>query len=193
MATHTIGVRSIISQSAITLTKENETWTTRKSRVVLNAECRFGINPSATTVRKDERLSVSLIRKVLVIAILVGLCNTMSVSQAAAPNLSMEIWVQNHPKSFAYQKVMQQWRSKAHYSCLVQLWNRESHWNPLAHNKSSGAFGIAQFMPTTWANYHLPYKTRLASVQITGGLRYITKRYGTPCAAWKFWQKNYWY
>jgi membrane-bound lytic murein transglycosylase MltF len=110
-----------------------------------------------------------------------------------APAVTLKMYAQMHPKEYAKRLVLAQWESKRQYACLVELWNRESHWNPKAHNKSSGAFGIAQFMPTTWANYHLPYKPVSASVQITGGLRYITKRYGSPCAAWAFWQKHYWY
>jgi membrane-bound lytic murein transglycosylase MltF len=100
---------------------------------------------------------------------------------------------QTNPKAFAYAKVLDQWGSKHEYNCLVQIWERESHWNPLAHNKRSGAFGIAQFMPETWGNYKLPYKPKSASVQITGGLRYIYKRYGSPCQAWAWWQRHNWY
>jgi hypothetical protein len=110
----------------------------------------------------------------------------------------MEMKAQAHPKLYAYQKVMAQWQNIKEYRCLVELWEHESHWNPASHNKSSGAFGIAQFMPQTWTNYHYPYKPKAASIQIQAGLRYITKRYGSPCAAWNFWQKqakrgNAWY
>jgi hypothetical protein len=103
------------------------------------------------------------------------------------------MYAQVYPQAFARQKVIEQWGSHAQFVCLRQMWERESHWNPLAHNKRSGAFGIAQFMPSTWGNYNLPYKPTSVSVQITGGLRYITKRYGSPCQAWKFWQRHFWY
>jgi hypothetical protein len=29
--------------------------------------------------------------------------------------------------------------------------------------------------------------------QIRWGLWYIETRYGTPCGAWSFWQRNNWY
>jgi tRNA/tmRNA/rRNA uracil-C5-methylase (TrmA/RlmC/RlmD family) len=29
--------------------------------------------------------------------------------------------------------------------------------------------------------------------QINWGLNYIKERYGSPCEAWAFWQKNRWY
>ncbi len=61
--------------------------------------------------------------------------------------------------------------------CLNKLWNSESHFNPKALNMSSHAFGIAQFLPTTWGNYKVA-KTVSAKLQIQYGLRYIQKRYG---------------
>ena len=74
----------------------------------------------------------------------------------------------------------------------------ESHFNPKARNMSSGALGIAQFLPTTWANYKVE-KTTEARLQIKYGLRYIQKRYGSindlsgTCTAWNFHQKRGWY
>lgn len=104
--------------------------------------------------------------------------------------MTVKIKAQFEPKTYAYIKVIDQWKEEREYDCLFQLWERESHWNPKAFNKSSGAFGIAQFMPQTWGNYHYPYMPKDATVQITAGLRYITKRYGSPCKAWAFWQSN---
>ena len=84
------------------------------------------------------------------------------------------------------------------WSCLRYIWNKESHFNPKALNKRSGAYGIAQFMPTTWGNYKV-VKTPKAQLQIKYGLRYIEKRYGSinepsgACNAEAFWKKNGWY
>ena len=39
----------------------------------------------------------------------------------------------------------------AQHSCLVALWNAESGWNPDAQNPTSTAYGIAQFLDSTWA------------------------------------------
>jgi len=84
------------------------------------------------------------------------------------------------------------------WNCLRYVWTKESHFNPKAHNKSSGAYGIAQFMPSTWGNYKV-VKTENAQLQIKYGLRYILKRYGSvsdpngACNAKAFWQKNNWY
>ena len=84
------------------------------------------------------------------------------------------------------------------WKCLRNIWKKESHFNPKALNKSSGAYGIAQFMPSTWGNYKV-VKTAEAKLQIKYGLRYIEKRYGNTenpngaCNAWAFWQKHNWY
>ena len=83
------------------------------------------------------------------------------------------------------------WSTKE-WGCLNHIWTNESHFNPLAKNKSSGAYGIAQFLPTTWGNYKVA-KTPEAKLQIQYGIHYIEKRYGTACNAWRFWQKHNWY
>ena len=84
------------------------------------------------------------------------------------------------------------------WQCLNNLWNSESHFNPKALNMSSHAFGIAQFLPTTWGNYKVS-KTASAQLQIKYGLNYIQKRYGSThdtagaCNAWRFHQQHGWY
>lgn len=82
--------------------------------------------------------------------------------------------------------------SMAQWKCLNTLWWVESHFNPKALNMDSHAFGIAQFLPSTWANYNVT-KTPLASLQIKYGLHYIKMRYGTPCAALAFHNVHNWY
>ncbi|WP_131740749.1 lytic transglycosylase domain-containing protein [Actinomadura roseirufa] len=79
------------------------------------------------------------------------------------------------------------------FGCLVNLWNKESHWNTHAANPTSGAYGIPQALPgskmasagSDWQNS--------ASTQIKWGLGYIKSRYKTPCAAWQHSQSVGWY
>ena len=132
---------------------------------------------------------IRLFARVLVIAFAVGLCTPLASGIAQAPKATAEQRLKiMTPKQIAYEKVMAQWGSKREYECLVELIYRESRWNPLALNKSSGAFGLFQFLPSTWANYKYPYKPKDPAIQIKAGLRYIYKRYDTPCKAWAFWQ-----
>jgi hypothetical protein len=76
--------------------------------------------------------------------------------------------------------------------CLIEMWDRESGWNPHAANPS-GAYGIPQALPGSkmaaagadWADNPV--------TQIKWGLGYIQDRYGTPCGAWAFWQQGSYY
>ena len=87
-------------------------------------------------------------------------------SQAFARNLSAQLgWGQDQ------------------YSCLVKLWTRESHWNALAQNSGSGAYGIPQALPgSKMASEGSDWMTN-PQTQIRWGLKYIGGRYKTPCTA----------
>lgn len=70
------------------------------------------------------------------------------------------------------------------FSCLDELWTRESGWNPLAANPYSGAFGIPQALPgSKMASAGADWATNPAT-QIRWGLGYIRELYGSPCGAW---------
>ena len=81
----------------------------------------------------------------------------------------------------------------AEWSCLYNLWQRESNWNHLAENPSSGAYGIPQSLPATkMASAGSDYLSNPAT-QIKWGMDYISARYGSPCGAMNFWHANNWY
>lgn len=102
------------------------------------------------------------------------------------------------PQAVAFLTVYSQGLSIKEWKALNNLWQSESHFNPKARNMHSGAYGIAQFLPTTWANYKVT-KTPSAVLQIKYGLHYIERRYGSksdPAGilnAWAFHQKHGWY
>jgi hypothetical protein len=78
----------------------------------------------------------------------------------------------------------------AEFPCLNRLWDKESGWNHLAENKSSGAYGIPQAYPgdkmkSAGADWRIN-----AATQIRWGLGYIKGRYQSPCGAWTYWQNN---
>jgi len=89
----------------------------------------------------------------------------INVSEATAYNPSIEAY-----KLYAHIIV----GSDKQYRCLVELWDRESHWNPKADNPKSSAYGIPQLLRMRTTN---PYR------QIELGIKYITKRYGNSCVA----------
>jgi uncharacterized protein YabE (DUF348 family) len=79
------------------------------------------------------------------------------------------------------------------WQCLYSLWQKESHWNHLAYNPSSGATGIPQALPgSKMASAGTDWATNPAT-QIKWGLGYIAGRYGSPCGAWQHSVENGWY
>lgn len=83
--------------------------------------------------------------------------------------------------------------SEKQFTCLDQLWTRESHWNYKARNKTSGAHGIAQALPATKMEVvGTDWRTNPVT-QISWGLKYISERYNTPCAAWSKFKRSNWY
>lgn len=72
------------------------------------------------------------------------------------------------------------------WTCLLNLWNRESGWLWDAENPSSGAYGIPQALPgDKMASAGADWQTNPAT-QIKWGLGYISQVYGTPCSAYDF-------
>ncbi|HWJ68381.1 MAG TPA: transglycosylase SLT domain-containing protein [Nocardioides sp.] len=79
------------------------------------------------------------------------------------------------------------------WAYLDALWHRESGWNHLAENPSSGAYGIPQSLPATkMAVVGADWRTN-PETQINWGLAYIGARYGTPQRAWAHSERVGWY
>ncbi|MFF9215901.1 aggregation-promoting factor C-terminal-like domain-containing protein [Streptomyces viridosporus] len=79
------------------------------------------------------------------------------------------------------------------FQCFSNIVQRESTWNYLAVNPSSGAYGLVQALPgSKMASAGADWQTNPAT-QIKWGLGYMNERYGSPCGAWSFWQANHWY
>ena len=71
------------------------------------------------------------------------------------------------------------------WECLLALWTSESRFDNYAKNqRGSNAYGIAQL---------LGEKDSRTEYQILRGLKYISKRYQTPCKAHKFFLKHRYY
>jgi hypothetical protein len=79
------------------------------------------------------------------------------------------------------------------FQSLDYLWQKESGWNRLAENPSSGAYGIPQALPPSkMGSDALPPKS-WADAQIRWGLGYIQDRYGSTDAAWQHSEDTGWY
>jgi hypothetical protein len=108
-----------------------------------------------------------------------GSSSSAPAASAAAPSGSYQ--------SYALSKV-----GASQFSCLESLWGKESGWNPNAQNPSSSAYGIPQFLDSTWAGTGIA-KTSNGYRQIDAGLVYVDSRYGSPCGAWSHSQSTGWY
>lgn len=97
-------------------------------------------------------------------------------------------------KEVARQIIAQKYRwSERQFTCLDNLWTKESKWNYKARNKSSGAHGIAQALPATKMEIvGTDWRTNPVT-QITWGLKYIEERYEYPCRAWSKSKRSNWY
>jgi len=86
-------------------------------------------------------------------------------------------------QAFAHELGLQLGWGQDQYSCLVKLWTRESNWNYLAQNVSSGAYGIPQALPgVRMATEGADWATN-PQTQIRWGVKYIQHRYKKPCNA----------
>ena len=95
-------------------------------------------------------------------------------------------------QSIAYNMLASFGFSTSQFSCLQDLWNRESGWSYDAENPS-GAYGIPQALPgSKMATAGADWQTNPAT-QIKWGLGYIKDVYGTLCAAWNFELANNYY
>ena len=78
------------------------------------------------------------------------------------------------------------------WKALQTLVSHESGFNPKAQNPTSTAYGLFQFLDSTWGAYGFK-KSSDPGVQTQAGFKYIQDRYGDPLGAWDFWSKHHWY
>lgn len=80
------------------------------------------------------------------------------------------------------------------WDAMRNLMMGESGFRNTAQNPSSTAYGMFQFLDDTWATVG-GQKTSDPGMQAQYGLQYIKQRYGSPSAAWAFWQAQspHWY
>jgi len=104
------------------------------------------------------------------------------------------LWASNtYKQAYAANRFSAYGWGRDQWGCLDALWRRESGWNELARNPSSGAYGIPQALPgDKMAVEGADWRTN-PYTQIRWGQTYIKQRYGTPCNAWSHSQRYGWY
>ena len=98
-----------------------------------------------------------------------------SISEATAKSYSID-----HLKLYSHSRII----NYKEFQCFHKIITKESRWNYLAKNGSH--YGLGQ-MRSTWYRDLDPYR------QIDATIRYVTKRYQTPCKAWAFHQERNYY
>lgn len=128
----------------------------------------------------------------LILLLIIAVYLSLTVTEIAKdthpkPAPVVQVWTKADSKAYANDQLLA-WQQNQ-YQCLVKLWTKESNWRPEAYNKQKvmgkNAGGIPQLLG-------LDPKTP-ATLQIDRGLSYIMYRYGTPCMAWKFFQRHNYY
>lgn len=86
------------------------------------------------------------------------------------------------------------WGNSSELAAWYQLGMNESGWNNNAQNRTSTAYGIGQFLNSTWGGYGIP-KTSDPALQVEAMARYIKARYGSPSRALAAWNSRspHWY
>jgi hypothetical protein len=103
----------------------------------------------------------------------------IGISLFAAPSAAAPDEVKQYVSAKEYAAHLLQ--DTKQYKCLASLYGKESAWDDKAVNGSH--YGIPQ-------GRSIYLKTANKYEQVRWGLGYIEVRYGTPCKAWDFFQKN---
>lgn len=83
--------------------------------------------------------------------------------------------------------------SASDYGYVNFIVDHESHWNPIAKNRSSGATGLCQALPgSKMASAGADWETNpITQLRWCNG--YAVGRYGSWAAAYEFWQRKHWW
>ena len=97
------------------------------------------------------------------------------------------------PKKYAFQTALKEYSwDKVEQKCLGILWGKEAAWNYTAKSPTDD-YGIPQRHMRHSTQKQIDDFMKSPVIQIDWGLNYIKVRYGSPCQAWNFWEKNRWY
>lgn len=132
--------------------------------------------------RQNEVLSVLNDRKIKINkenSILVFIASALIAVQGANTAHSAAYSI-DHLKLYAHSRIV----DYKQFQCFNKIITQESRWSYVARNGSH--YGLGQMRSTHYRDLD-PFR------QIDSTLRYITKRYQTPCKAWTFHVNSGWY
>jgi hypothetical protein len=106
---------------------------------------------------------------------IMAVVSTTGIHNANAANYSID-----HLKLYAHSRIL----DYKEFQCFNRIITKESRWSYTARNKSH--WGLGQMRSKHYGTLD-PFR------QIDASLKYITKRYETPCKAWAFHQERNYY
>lgn len=114
------------------------------------------------------------------------------IAQGVTPGKSIlePVYIQTI-EDYAYERVIDVW-GNSQWKYFNELIDRESDWDNDAQNPNSTAFGLGQFLDSTWDDVGC-VKTSDAKTQIDCTIAYVEQRHKTPEKAIIFHDKNNWY
>jgi hypothetical protein len=111
-------------------------------------------------------------KSLLLIATLIALQGSNTAHAATKNTDSLRLYA--HSRIISFEQFL----------CFNKIITKESNWR--VHAKNGSHFGLGQ-MRSQW------YRNLDGFRQIDETIKYINKRYQTPCKAWAFHQKNNWF
>ena len=130
----------------------------------------FRLKRAAEAGCSQERNRV--VGRAIAIAALLSITN---IPAAESANYSKD-----HLRLYAHSRIL----NYSQFICFNKIIHKESRWSYTARNNSH--YGLGQ-MRSTWYRDLDPYR------QIDATIKYITKRYQTPCKAWAFHKERNFY
>ena len=109
-------------------------------------------------------------RKTIIISIIL-------IATASAQDAAGAVEQSDLLKLYAHSRII----NDKQYQCFHSLITKESNWR--VESKNGSHYGIGQMANAT-------YKKLDGFSQVDWSIRYITKRYGSMCNAWRFFKAN---
>jgi len=126
--------------------------------------------------------------KIVLLALIISLLLISTKVIAEAPK---HIEEPPNIKVYAFEKVLNRWGSEQ-WDSFDKLIIKESKWDSESQNPNSSAYGIGQFLNSTWNTVGCE-KTKDVYKQIDCTINYVELNYKTPQKALQFHLKNNWY
>lgn len=150
-------------------------------------------NAHRLTQRAYQKISIRIWATALLMA-LMTLHAPLNAAQAPLLEAQkVEIKGFLEPKEYARQMALSKYGwGRVQQKCLNILWGKEAAWNHAAKSPTDD-YGIPQRHMRNNSQKEIDRFMESPFVQIDWGLNYLKVRYGSPCNAWDFWQRNRWY